>query len=60
MRVRATLTVVKEYEIDPKAYNVETLEQAIEIDKEGILDDPFAFIDDATAKANIVIEEVGR
>jgi hypothetical protein len=57
-KVRATTTFVKEYELDPDDYGVPNLEAAIELDKQGITEDPFAFIDALDVEITVDIVEL--
>jgi len=59
MKVRVTVTFIKEREMDLASdYGEEpvSFETAKQIDIDGILDDPFAFIDDPAIQASVIIE----
>lgn len=62
MKLRLTMTVVREYDFDHKSYQKEdgspmTLEEAIECDREATLDDPWAMIDEK-AKVSVQVEKL--
>jgi hypothetical protein len=56
-----TLICTREFEINPENYpEGATAEEVIEIDKEGIIEDPFSFIDSAEVKVEVtgkIVEE---
>ena len=56
MKVRATLIAIREYEVDPKSYGTNIVEDMLKIDQENLEDDPFLFLDDA--RITVKIEEI--
>lgn len=63
-KFRATLTVVKEYDVDEKTleefYGVKELEEAQELDRQALLDDPVLFIENEKCQFTAVVERVNE
>ena len=62
-KVRVTLTAVAEYDVEPSYYyneddSIMTEAEAIECDREGVLEDPFSFIDSPKCKLDVKVERI--